>query len=85
MYGLSDEVFLEFLLCRALNFQYVLHTTQEEKQPLSASEVRKASIQDTPRFGGHPRNEATSGSPFGKFYAEIPFRHPRIPGVPACL
>jgi len=47
MYGLSDEAFLEFLLCRALNFQYALHTTQEEKQPLSISEVRKAGVQDT--------------------------------------
>lgn len=41
MYGLSDEVFLEFLRCGALNFQYALHTTQEEKQPLSESSLRR--------------------------------------------
>ncbi len=41
MYGLSDEVFLEFLRCGALNFQYALHTTQEEKQPLSESSIRR--------------------------------------------
>ena len=41
MYVLSDEVFLEFLRCGALNFQYALHTTQEEKQPLSESSIRR--------------------------------------------
>lgn len=41
MYGLSDEVMLEFLRCGALNFQYALHTTQEEKQPLSESSLRR--------------------------------------------
>lgn len=35
MYGLSDAVFLEFLRCGALNFQYALHTTSEDQQPLS--------------------------------------------------
>ena len=35
MYRLSDADFLEFLRCGALNFQYALHTTGEEKQPLS--------------------------------------------------
>ena len=41
MYGLSDEVFLEFLRCGALNFQYALHTTQEETQPLSENSLRR--------------------------------------------
>ena len=41
MYGLSDEVFLEFLRCGALNFQYALHTTQDEVQPLSANSLRR--------------------------------------------
>ncbi len=41
MYGLSDEVMLEFLRCGALNFQYALHTTQEEKQPLCESSIRR--------------------------------------------
>jgi len=41
MYHLSDEVLLEFLRCGALNFQYALHTTQEEKQPLSESSIRR--------------------------------------------
>lgn len=35
MYHMSDADFLEFLRCGALNFQYALHTTGEEKQPLS--------------------------------------------------
>lgn len=39
MYGLSDEVFIEFLRCGALNFQYALHTTQDNKQPLSESSL----------------------------------------------
>lgn len=41
MYGLSDENLLEFLRYGALNFQYALHTTQEEKQPLSESSIRR--------------------------------------------
>lgn len=41
MYVLSDENLLEFLRCGALNFQYALHTTQEEKQPLSESSLRR--------------------------------------------
>ena len=41
MYHLSDEVFLEFLRCGAINFQYALHTTQDEKQPLSESSLRR--------------------------------------------
>ena len=41
MYGLSDEVFLEFLRCGALNFQYALHTTQDETQPLSENSLRR--------------------------------------------
>lgn len=41
MYGLSDQVLLEFLRCGALNFQYALHTTQEETQPLSESSLRR--------------------------------------------
>jgi len=40
MYRLSDEVLLEFLHCGALNLQYILHTTQEEKQLLSQSSIR---------------------------------------------
>lgn len=39
MYGLSDETFIEFLRCGALNFQYALHTTDEEIQPLSESSL----------------------------------------------
>ena len=41
MYHLSDETLLEFLRCGALNFQYALHTTQDEKQPLSESSLRR--------------------------------------------
>lgn len=41
MYGLSDETFLEFLRCGALNFQYALHTTQVDRQPLSESSLRR--------------------------------------------
>ena len=41
MYTLSDEVMLELLRCGALNFQYALHTTQEEEQPLSESSLRR--------------------------------------------
>ncbi len=40
MYGLSDEVFLEFLRCGALNFQYALHTTNFDAQPLSENSFR---------------------------------------------
>jgi len=32
---------IEFLRCGALNFQYALHTTQDEKQPLSESSIRR--------------------------------------------
>ena len=39
MYVLSDEIFLEFLRCGAKNFQYALHTTQEETQPLSENSL----------------------------------------------
>ena len=41
MYRLSDETLLEFLRCGALNFQYALHTTQDENQPLSESSLRR--------------------------------------------
>jgi len=41
MYRMTDEVLIEFLRCGALNFQYALHTTQEEKQPLSESPLRR--------------------------------------------
>lgn len=41
LYGLSDFVMIEFLRCGALNFQYALHTTQEEEQPLSESSLRR--------------------------------------------
>ena len=41
MYHLSDDTLLEFLRCGALNFQYALHTTQDEKQPLSESSLRR--------------------------------------------
>lgn len=41
MYRMSDEVLLEFARCGALNFQYALHTTQEEEQPLSESSLRR--------------------------------------------
>ena len=41
MYRLSDEVLIEFLRCGALNFQYALHTTQDEKQPLSESSLKR--------------------------------------------
>ena len=41
MYRLSDEVLLEFIRCGSLNFQYALHTTQEETQPLSESSLRR--------------------------------------------
>lgn len=41
MYHLADDTLLEFLRCGALNFQYALHTTQDEKQPLSESSLRR--------------------------------------------
>ncbi len=41
MYGLSDETLIEFLRCGALNFQYALHTTQDETQPISESSLRR--------------------------------------------
>ena len=41
MYNMSDENMLEMLRCGALNFQYALHTTQEETQPLSESSLRR--------------------------------------------
>ena len=41
MYGLSDETFLEFLRCGAMNFQYALHTTHEPVQPLSENSLRR--------------------------------------------
>lgn len=40
-YGLSDEVMLELLRCGALNFQYALHTTNDDEQPLSESSLRR--------------------------------------------
>ena len=41
MYGMSDDVLIEFLRCGALNFQYALHTTQDERQPISESSLRR--------------------------------------------
>lgn len=41
MYKLPEATALEFLRCGALNFQYAVHTTQEEKQPLSESSLRR--------------------------------------------
>ena len=41
MYKMSEANALEFLRCGALNFQYAIHTTQEEKQPLSESSLRR--------------------------------------------
>ena len=41
MYRMSDEILIEFIRCGALNFQYALHTTQEDKQPLSESSLRR--------------------------------------------
>ena len=41
MYNLSDENLMEFLRCGALNFQYALHTTQDERQPLSQSSLTR--------------------------------------------
>lgn len=41
VYMLSDANFFEFLRSGALNLQYALHTTQEDKQPLSESSLRR--------------------------------------------
>jgi len=41
VYGLSDENLIEFLRCGSLNFQYALHTTQDETQPISESSLRR--------------------------------------------
>ncbi len=41
MYCMPDDVLIEFLRCGALNFQYALHTTQEEEQPLSESSLQR--------------------------------------------
>lgn len=41
MYKMSEANALEFLRCGALNFQYAIHTTQDEKQPLSESSLRR--------------------------------------------
>ena len=41
MYRMPDDVLIEFLRCGAMNFQYALHTTQEETQPLSESSIRR--------------------------------------------
>lgn len=41
MYKLPEATALEFLRCGALNFQYAIHTTQEDKQPLSESSLRR--------------------------------------------
>ena len=35
MYGLSDEVLIELIRCGAVEFQYALHTTDADSQPLS--------------------------------------------------
>ena len=39
MYKMSESNALEFLRCGALNFQYAIHTTQDENQPLSESSL----------------------------------------------
>lgn len=41
MYRMPDEMLIEFIRCGALNFQYALHTTQEDTQPLSESSLRR--------------------------------------------
>jgi len=41
MYNQPESVALEFLRCGALNYQYALHTTQDEKQPLSENSLRR--------------------------------------------
>ena len=41
VYGLSDANLIEFLRCGSLNFQFALHTTQDETQPLSESSLRR--------------------------------------------
>lgn len=41
MYGMAESTALEFLRCGALNFQYAIHTTQDDRQPLSESSLRR--------------------------------------------
>ena len=41
MYRLPEAVALEFLRCGALNYQYAIHSTQDEIQPLSESSLRR--------------------------------------------
>lgn len=41
MYALTDANLIELLRCGALNFQYALHTTQDETQPLSENSLRR--------------------------------------------
>ena len=41
MYKMSEANALEFLRCGALNFQYAIHTTQDDRQPLSESSLRR--------------------------------------------
>lgn len=41
MYRQPESVALEFLRCGALNYQYAIHTTQDESQPLSESSLRR--------------------------------------------
>ena len=41
MYKMPEATALEFLRCGALNFQYAIHTTQEDRQPLSESSLRR--------------------------------------------
>ena len=41
MYRMPDETMLEFLRSGAMNFQYALHTLDEESQPLSVSSLRR--------------------------------------------
>ena len=40
-YDISETIMLELLRCGALNFQYALHTTNEDEQPLSESSLRR--------------------------------------------
>ena len=41
VYTISDGIMLEMLRCGAVNFQYALHTTDEDTQPLSESSLRR--------------------------------------------
>lgn len=41
LYKLPESLAIEFLRCGALNFQYAIHTTQDDKQPLSESSLRR--------------------------------------------